>query len=76
MGTGTDGGPRCVATVSGHAARTVGSALRSRFDVASTQAADHTVLTVSAADQAPVRALLVMLWDSGHEVLAMSTGPS
>ena len=35
--------------------------------------ADSTVLTVDAVDQAAVRAVMIMLWDSGHEVLAMST---
>jgi hypothetical protein len=39
----------------------------------STQSAHQTVLTVGDADQAAVRALMLMLWDSGHEVLAMST---
>jgi hypothetical protein len=49
------------------------AAMRARFDVVSTPAADRTVLTVEVADQAAVRALMTMLWDSGHEVLAMST---
>lgn len=66
-------GMRCELTVCGHVARSVIAAMRTRFDVASTQTADHTVLTVGDADQAAVRALMLMLWDSGHEVLAMST---
>jgi hypothetical protein len=49
------------------------TAMRARFDVVSTQSAHQTVLTVGDADQAAVRALMLMLWDSGHEVLAMST---
>lgn len=40
-------------------------------DVART--ADTTVLTVEGADQAAVRAVMIMLWDCGHEVPTMST---
>ncbi len=31
------------------------------------------MLTVGSADQAAVRAVMTMLWDSGHVVLAMAT---
>ena len=77
---GTDGrgakpGRRCELTVRGPVAGPVVAALRARFDVGSASLSGHTVLTVDPADQAAVRALMLMLWDSGHEVLAMSTGP-
>jgi hypothetical protein len=49
--------------------------MRARFDVEAASASGHTVLTVGRADQAALRALMIMLWDSGHDVLAMSTGP-
>ena len=67
-------GGRCELTVHGHLARSVLAAVRERFDVGSVQVADSTVLTLDAVDQAAIRALMTMLWDSGHEVLAMSTG--
>jgi hypothetical protein len=35
---------------------------------------DRGVLTVEGVDHAAVRALMVLLWDTGHEVLAMSVG--
>jgi hypothetical protein len=44
--------------------------LRARFDQVSTTAADRTVLIVENLDQTSVRALLTLLWDTGHEVLA------
>jgi hypothetical protein len=49
--------------------------MRARFDVESVSASGHTVLTVGRADQAALQALMIMLGDSGHEVLALSTGP-
>jgi hypothetical protein len=65
----------CELTVTGPVARSVIDAIRARFDVVATRTADNTVLTVGAIDQSALRALMVMLWDSGHEVLAMSTTP-
>jgi hypothetical protein len=35
----------------------------------STPGADGTVLFVERIDQASVRALLTLLWDTGHEVV-------
>ena len=73
---GTGNGRRCELTVSGQVARSVVAAMRARFDVVSTRTADDTVLTVGVADQAAVRALLIILWDAGHEVVAMTTEPT
>ncbi|MFJ8942456.1 hypothetical protein ACIRG4_04070 [Streptomyces sp. NPDC102395] len=42
---------------------------RTRFDHASTPGADGTVLIVENVDQASVRALPTLLWDTGHDVL-------
>jgi len=41
-----------------------------RFDQVSTPSPDGTVLTVENLDQASLRALLALLWDTGHEVLS------
>jgi len=43
--------------------------IRTRFDQVSTPGADGTVLVVENLDQASVRALLTLLWDTGHEVV-------
>jgi len=73
-GSGT--GQRCELTVSGPVARSVVAAMRARFGAVSPPArvngTDATVLTVDVTDQAAVRALMLMLWDSGHDVLAMT----
>ena len=34
----------------------------------------RTTLTLGAIDQPALRALLILLWDFGHDVLAMSSG--
>lgn len=78
MGTGRPGAgprPRCELTVRGPVAGSVLAAVRARFDMEAASTSDRTVLTVGGADQAAVRALMIMLWDSGHEVLTMSTEP-
>lgn len=64
---------QCELTVTGHLADAVVEAIRSRFTVVSIRAADGTVLTVDNVDQAAVRAVMTMLWDTGHEVLTMTT---
>ncbi len=73
----------CELTVAGCVARSVLDAIEDRFDLRAVRRLDGpvdrgsvsgTVLTVAAVDQPAVRALMVMLWDSGHDVLAMSTG--
>jgi hypothetical protein len=48
-------------------AHTLLDVIRARFDEVST---DGTVLVVERLDQASVRALLTLLWDTGHEVLS------
>jgi hypothetical protein len=67
---------RCELTVTGQLAGSVIETLRSRFTVASIRAADSTVVTVDGVDQAAVRAVMILLWDTGHEVLTMTTSPS
>jgi len=69
-------GQRCELTVTGQLAGSVVETLRSRFTVVSICAAEGTVLTVDNVDQAAVRAVMIMLWDTGHEVLSMTTIPS
>jgi hypothetical protein len=44
--------------------------IRTRFDHVTTPGADGTALIIENIDQASVRALLILLWDTGHEVLA------
>lgn len=56
-------------------ARTVDDLVRARFDHVSVPGDDPTVLIVDGVDQASVRALLTLLWDTGHEVLAMRSTP-
>ena len=51
-------------------AHTLLDVIRTRFDHVSTPGADGTVLIVENLDQASVRALLTLLWDTGHEVLS------
>jgi hypothetical protein len=50
-------------------AHTLLDLIRTRFDHVTTPGADGTVLIVEDIDQASVRALLILLWDTGHEVL-------
>jgi hypothetical protein len=57
-------------TLRGPISDTLLDLIRSRFDHVSTPGADGTVLVVESVDQASVRALLTLLWDTGHEVLA------
>jgi hypothetical protein len=51
-------------------AHTVLDVIRARFDDVSAPGPDGTVLTAENLDQASVRALLTLLWDTGHEVLS------
>ncbi len=64
----------CELTIAGIVARPVIDTIGTRFDLVSVRTADRTVLTVADVDQPGIRALMIMLWDSGHDVLAMSTG--
>ena len=49
-------------------AHTLLDLIRTRFDHVTTPGADGTVLIIEDIDQASVRALLTLLWDTGHEV--------
>jgi hypothetical protein len=63
-------------TVDGPMASNVENVIRSRFDDVLARSGTHTELIVPNADQAAIRALLTLLWDSGHEVLSMTTLPA
>jgi hypothetical protein len=62
---------RCELLVDGPIAQAVIDAIAARFGPSTV---DRGVLTVEGVDHAAVRALMVLLWDTGHEVLAMSVG--
>ena len=49
-------------------AHTLLEVIRTRFDHVTTPGADGTVLVIERTDQASLRALLTLLWDTGHEV--------
>ena len=51
-------------------------AIRLRFTMVSIRAADSRVLTVDDVDPSAVRAVMITLWDTGHEVLKMTTTPA
>ena len=57
-------------TLRGPISRTLLDVVRTRFDHVSAQGGGGTVLIVENVDQAAVRALLTLLWDTGHHVLA------
>jgi hypothetical protein len=51
-------------------------AVSARFDsVRAVQRASDSVLTVDDLDQAALRALLTLFWDTGHEVLRLTSTP-
>ena len=62
---------RCELVINGPIAQAVVETIVARFGPSTV---DHGVLTVEGVDHAAVRALMVLLWDTGHEVLAMSVG--
>lgn len=68
--------PRYELTLRGPISRTMLDVVRTRFDHVSTPGADGTVLVVDNVDQASVRALLTLLWDTGHHVLAFEEKPT
>jgi hypothetical protein len=51
-------------------ARSLLDVIRTRFDHVSTPGVDGTVLIIENIDQASVRAILTLLWDTGHDVLS------
>ena len=60
---------RCELVIDGPIARSVVETIAARFGPSTV---DRGVLTVDGVDHAAIRALMVLLWDTGHEVLAMS----
>ena len=73
---GAGSGHRCELTVTGPLAGSVLETMQSRFDAMATRHPDRTVVVARSVDQAAVRALMVMLWDSGHEVLGDVDSPT
>jgi hypothetical protein len=62
----------CEVTVRGPLARAVVETVTARFDsVSALQGTGASVLTVDCVDQAGLRALLTLLWDTGHEVVRL-----
>ena len=59
----------------GSLAHTVLDVIQARFERVGAPAADGTVLIIENVDQAAVRALLTLLWDTGHEVLSLTPLP-
>ena len=72
---GPTGRARYEFALDGPLARTADALLRTRFDGVSTGDGDPAVLVVDDLDQAGVRALLVLLWDTGHAVCSMTRHP-
>ena len=62
---------RCELVINGPIAQAVVGTIAARFGPSTV---DRGVLTVEGVDQPAVRALMVLLWDTGHEVLAMTVG--
>lgn len=64
-------------TVSGTIAESVLSMIKERFDEVHSQAVPGpaTQLSITDIDQAGERALLNLLWDTGHEIGSMSSRP-
>ena len=63
---------RCELVINGPIAGAVVEAIAARFGPSTVE---RGVLTVEGVDHAAVRALMVLLWDTGHEVVAMSLTP-
>jgi hypothetical protein len=61
--------------VRGSLAHTVLDVIRARFDRVGASDADGSALIIENVDQATVRALLTLLWDTGHEVLSLTPLP-
>ena len=64
----------CEVTVRGPLARAVLETVNARFDSVSTvQSTGDSMVTVDGIDQAALRALLTLLWDTGHEILRLTS---
>lgn len=70
------GDSHCVLTVAGSVAQSVTELLRVRFDGATMRVGDDTLVIVDDVDQAALRAVMITLWDSGHDVVTMVLGPA
>jgi hypothetical protein len=68
-------GSRWEFTVDGPLARSVDELIRNRFDGVSTYPGEPTLLVVDGIDQAGARAVLTLLWDTGHDVRSMGRHP-
>lgn len=69
---------RCRVTVAGPLGAAADKAIRAQYDpiVLSTQRVDSvTVLDLDGLDQSALRGLLTLLWDLGHDVVAVSSQP-
>jgi len=63
---------RCELRVGGRVADSLLELIRNRFGDVSTRPAGHgTTVVVDGLDPASERALLTLLWDTGHDVLSM-----
>jgi hypothetical protein len=64
---------RCELRIRGRLADPLLDLIRSRFGVATTRSGPGptTTVTVDGLDPASERALLTLLWDTGHDVIAM-----
>jgi hypothetical protein len=72
---GSTGCARYEFAVDGPLARSADELIRTRFDGVSTRAGNPGVLIVDGIDQAGVRAVLTLLWDTGHDVRSMHRHP-
>ncbi len=70
---GSIGCARYEFALDGPLARSAAELIRARFDGVSTRPGSPTLLVVDSLDQAGVRAVLTLLWDTGHAVLSMSS---
>ena len=67
----------CRVTVAGPLGEAATRAIRAQYDVViSTQRVKgETVLDLDGVDQSAIRGLLTLLWDFGHDVVAVSHQP-
>jgi hypothetical protein len=66
----------CELLVGGQLSGPILELLRSRFGEVTTQAArTGTVVLVDGLDQSSQRALLTLLWDTGHDVISLRSDP-
>ncbi len=67
---------RCELTVRGDLADAVLELIRSRFEVLATRTGSGPTTSLAVvADQAAQRALLTLLWDTGHELIELRVDP-